>query len=379
MSLATKDFIKTIIDSGADASMNLFTLTFRPLGLKDKITEVENAFSCRVTNIANLLQRDNATVDVPYQNVTIPKISSGSALPKKLTFTIRLDDAYYVWDNLRQLQSIDTFGNIIEDESKKLKILVSAYKPASISSYSINNTIGTESLYSQYIWTFNDCYITGISPISYGYDNTNVGTTTVSFIWKTYEENREDEQSNRGSVQSILENTSAQKQSVTLAKSASQSLVDLSIGKTSMNLGFNYNTASVTKNSEYNNSTFLENINRFEGTTASNERLSSDDTSKLAKASLSSDINDDFLKGVSAISNTAFTNQSSISTLNPIGTASPDRSATETLYQTRNNSSSSIYQNAIQKTESIKTTSELSISKPMSTVLDRANVETKHF
>lgn len=381
MSLATKDFIKTIIDSGADASMNLFTITFRPLGLKEKNTEVENTFSCRITNIANLLQRNNTSVDIPYQNVTIPKLSSGSDLPKKLSFTIRLDDTYYILDTLRQLQSIDNFGNIVEDESKKLKIIISAYKPATSGGKysSVNSAIIIENFYSQYTWTFNECYITNISPLTYGYENASVGTMTVGFIWKSYEESREDEQNNRENVQSIQEetqnlNTEQYKESST---TSSQSLIDLNVKKLRTDLSQDYNTSSITQN--YNtdsNSSFLEKVNDINTTTRSSET----NTSTLTTVKIVTQNSE-----LNSLSNETDSNRSSVNSFinqkllsnYPTSISSPKKDIFNAKYLDTDSNSAKTYINSIQKAENTRTSSKLTSDGTISTVLDNANIKTK--
>ena len=185
MSLNSADFLTTLINSGADASLNLYTVTFQPLK-GDDITTVKEQFSCRITQLPNLLQRDNTTSEVGYQNVSIPVINTGSSMNRSLGFSIRIDEDYYIWKKLRELQCIDNFGNIVEDNKKKINITLSALKADSCA-------ISSDNYYTIYEWKFYDCFITSVSPINYNYDNASTATTSVNFIWRYYEENAVDE------------------------------------------------------------------------------------------------------------------------------------------------------------------------------------------
>lgn len=185
MSLNSADFLTTLINSGADASLNLYTVTFQPLE-GDDITTVKEQFSCRITQLPNLLQRDNTTSEVGYQNVSIPVINTGSSMNRSLGFSIRIDEDYYIWKKLRELQCIDTFGNIVEDNKKKINITLSALKAD-------NCAVSSDNYYTIYEWKFYDCFITSVSPINYNYDNASTATTSVNFIWRYYEENAVDE------------------------------------------------------------------------------------------------------------------------------------------------------------------------------------------
>lgn len=196
MSLNSTSFIQTLINSGADASLNLFEFTFQPLE-GDDITTVKEAFSCRVTQIANVLQKDNTTSEVGYQNISIPVLNTGTQMTRTLGFNIRIDEDYYIYDKLRKLQSIDNFGNITFDKKKRVNITVRPLKPASNGTY----------YYGAYQWKFYDCYIYGISALTYAYSGAETGNTSANFIWSYCEEGRIDEE---GDYQSALAKTNAQ-------------------------------------------------------------------------------------------------------------------------------------------------------------------------
>lgn len=187
MALNSSNFIQTLINSGPDASLNLFEVTFQPMQGND-MTTVKESFSCRITQLANLLQRDNITVDIGYQNISIPIISTGTSINRTLGFSIRLDDDYYIFSKLRELQSIDEFGNIIQNENKKVKITLKALKPLNTPSMSANN------YFTVYQWEFFDCYITSVSAITYNYDSNTTATASVNFIWKHCTESKVNEE-----------------------------------------------------------------------------------------------------------------------------------------------------------------------------------------
>ena len=237
MSLATSEFISTLINSGADASLNLFTATFRPIGLEgSQGTDIESTFTCRITNVPNLVSRDNTPIDILYQNVNIPKLSQGTNFPKTISFSVRLDDSYILLEQLRSLQRIDRYGNIDGNEgtSKKIKITIEALKP------SLSNS---ETFCTIYKWVFYDCFITAISPINFEYNSTSSGAVTVSFIWKDCEESSVIETTNETINSTVDESETGKLQST-------QSSVDLATIKAQSNKQYNtYNGANTTSNS----------------------------------------------------------------------------------------------------------------------------------
>lgn len=387
MALKTKSFITTLINSGADANLNLFTATFRPLGLKAKGTEVENAFSCRITNVSNLLQRNNTTVDIPYQNVTIPKVSSGSSIPKTLSFQIRLDDKYYVLDNLRQLQCIDTFGNVTIDDTKKINIIIEALKPPTISSeYSrINESNGLETFYTQYKWIFKSCYIISVSPLNYDYGSSSTGTVTVSFIWKEYEESVENAQETGENMLATQEEALARLQqwreeqatkknkNINKAKSLFSDIA--SIGNTSKpNLELNIKTETYTGNATSKNSIFNTKTDTTVTSVTSNSitKVSSGSLDNSVKITKTTNLNTDVVNSFNELSSkkatdttNTFTKESLLS-YNPTKVSLPSKSPTDEVYP---NYATDKNFNAIQKSEDIRTSS-LKVISPTLTLKD---------
>ena len=186
MALKSSNFIQTLINSGADASLNLFEVTFQPKGTpdgmeEDDITTLKESFSARITQIPNLLQRDNTTSEISYQNISIPILNVGTNITRSLGFSIRIDDSYYIYDRLRKLQSLDIYGNITKDKNKLVDITVTTLKPQA-TAYTEND------YYSTYQWKFYDCYITSVSALTFDYSSTSTGSTSVTFIWKYSEE-----------------------------------------------------------------------------------------------------------------------------------------------------------------------------------------------
>lgn len=183
MSLNSTSFIQTLINSGADASLNLFEFTFQPQK-GDDLTTVKETFSCRVTQITNLYQRDNTTTEIGYQNISIPVIGTGTQITRTLGFNVRIDEDYYVYDKLRQLQSIDNFGNITFNKNKRVNVTIKPLRPATNGTY----------YYGTYKWKFYDCYIYSVSALTFAYSSATTGDTSVNFIWSYYEEEQIDEE-----------------------------------------------------------------------------------------------------------------------------------------------------------------------------------------
>lgn len=175
----TKHFLKSLIQTGADASLNLFEVSFLPATSRD-ITE--SKISVRTTNFTGVATRDSNTVSLPYQNIDILKISSGTTISKTQTFSVRVDDDYTILNLLRSFQCIDSSGKYIEDPAKKFtNITVTALKPM-VNSYYKDNFC------TVYKWVFKNCYITNIVPLEFSYSNANQGSLNITFIWGDYEE-----------------------------------------------------------------------------------------------------------------------------------------------------------------------------------------------
>lgn len=173
--LKSSDFLSTLIKTGPDASLNLYTISF----LRNGSSVYNSLLSLRTTNIESLVTRDITTATLPYQNVDIQVVSSGTSITKTQTFSIRVDKDYRVLETLRNYQCIDENGDFYRDENKKIDITIDALSPS-------------DDMYSQgeyksvYRWKFNDCYVTNIVPLSYSYESPATASVNVTFVWSTY-------------------------------------------------------------------------------------------------------------------------------------------------------------------------------------------------
>lgn len=185
-SITANTFISTLINSGSDANLNLYEVTFSPQSniLNVDSSTINNTVSCRVVSFPNLIQKNNTTSDIVYQNISIPILNTGSDINRNLGFEIRLDEEYYILEKLRVLQSIDSLGNITYSKDKLINITLTAYTPSTENL----NSFTYKSIYS---WEFYNCYITQISPINFAYDSIGTGRITVNFIYEYFKESRE--------------------------------------------------------------------------------------------------------------------------------------------------------------------------------------------
>ncbi len=174
--LKSSEFLDKLIKTGADASLNLFTVSF----LKNNHSSYfgrEEEF--RIVDIQGIVTRNSTTVSVPYQNIDIPIPNAGSEITRTLTFTMRVDSNYSILNKLRELQIIDNKGEYFRDSGKSLTIMVKALSPDPD-----NHGEYRES----YMWKFYDCYLISISPLSYSYSSANQATVPITFIWGSYDE-----------------------------------------------------------------------------------------------------------------------------------------------------------------------------------------------
>ena len=171
MNLNTKDLLSNLIQTGADASLNLFKISFSLLD--EKLPGI----SVRTTTFVSPT-RDSGSVQVPFQNTSIDIPSSGATINKQITFQTRLDANYEILKTLRKYQLIDNYGRYIINDSKKIPLItVEAYKPQD-----------GDLLVPVYEWKFHNNYILKVTPLSYSSDATSAATVNITFVWGTYEE-----------------------------------------------------------------------------------------------------------------------------------------------------------------------------------------------
>lgn len=177
--LRSKNFLSTLIKTGADASLNLYTVSFRPY--KNNSSLYNSLLSLRTVTAPTLVTRDLTTTEINYQNITVPVINPGSSITKTQSFTIRVDNKYKVLSLLRNNQCLDENGDFFKDENKKFEITVDALAPK-MDRYS------SEEYETVYRWIFRNCYITQVSPLSYDYESAGQASINVTFIWESYSE-----------------------------------------------------------------------------------------------------------------------------------------------------------------------------------------------
>ena len=171
MNLNTKDLLSNLIQTGADASLNLFKISFSLLD------ERLPGISVRTTTFVSPT-RDSGSVQVPFQNTSIDIPSSGATINKQITFQTRLDANYEILKTLRKYQLIDNYGRYIINDNKKIPLVtVEAYKPQD-----------GDLLVPVYEWKFHNNYILKVTPLSYSSDATSAATVNITFVWGTYEE-----------------------------------------------------------------------------------------------------------------------------------------------------------------------------------------------
>lgn len=180
-SLKAKDFITTLINTGADASLNLFqaTLSLRNTELNTELNS--SLLSFRITSLPQTPSRDVVTQELPYMGTSISIPVFGSTLKRASSFTIRVDENYKVYSSLRELQCVNDDGVFTLDKNKRFNLKIEAMRP----------TQDTSSIYDYctvYEWDFSECYITTVSALAYNYDSSSQATSTVGFIYRDYNE-----------------------------------------------------------------------------------------------------------------------------------------------------------------------------------------------
>lgn len=172
----SKTFLETLIQTGPDASLNLFSVNFKPHGE----TEYQRKLSCRVTTFPTP-KMDSTTVDIPYQNIKIQKPAPGTDISKTISFEVRVDQNYELLSYLRSKQCIDSIGAYNLDEDNSFEITVDALKPYS-------GLMSNEQYTSIYRWKFYDSYIMSVGSMSFGYENANAASVVVTFVYKYFDE-----------------------------------------------------------------------------------------------------------------------------------------------------------------------------------------------
>ena len=179
--LKAKDFISTLMNTGADAYSNLFraTLTFKETAVPRLEGATASDMSFRIIGFPQTPSRDVVTQDISYMGISVSIPVFGSTLKRSGTFVIRVDEDYLVYDRLRDLQCVTDDGVFHKFDINKFNLKIEVFRPSQ----------DTSSIYDYcciYEWNFYDCYITTVSPVAYNYDSSNAVTATVGFIYKSF-------------------------------------------------------------------------------------------------------------------------------------------------------------------------------------------------
>lgn len=175
--LNSNNLLSTLIKTGPDASLNLYIVNFRPI----KSDLYNSLLSLRTTSAPSLVTRDVVTTTISYNNIDVEIPAAGAQIEKKQTFTLRVDGKYKVLSTLRAYQCIDNHGDFNKDDDRRIEITVDALAPS-------REMFSDSEFKSVYRWTFYDCYVTNVTPLSYNYESATPATVNVTFIWKTYKE-----------------------------------------------------------------------------------------------------------------------------------------------------------------------------------------------
>lgn len=174
--IKSKVFLQNLIQTGPDASLNLFVVNFQPHG----DSEYDEVLSLRTTQFPTP-KRDVETTSVVYQNIELKKIVPSSQIDRELTFNVRIDSYFDVLTKLRSKQAIDSNGLFVLDEDDSYTITVDALRP-------YDSLTVSEQYISTYRWVFHDAYIKSVGSMNFTYDSDATGSTTVTFVYGQYEE-----------------------------------------------------------------------------------------------------------------------------------------------------------------------------------------------
>lgn len=174
--IKSKLFLQNLIQTGPDASLNLFAVNFLPFGE----TDYDNMLSLRTTQFPTP-KRDVSTASLLYQNIELKKLVPSSSIDREITFNVRVDNYYNILSKLRSKQAIDDIGLFDSNEEDSYTIIVDALRP-----YMSLGT--TEQYITAYRWIFYDAYIKNIGSMNFSYESAATGTTTVGFVYSRFEE-----------------------------------------------------------------------------------------------------------------------------------------------------------------------------------------------
>jgi len=191
--LTSNTFLENLIQTGPDASLNLFAVNFK----KHNSPDYDNKLSLRVTNFPTP-SRNIQTASLKYQNIEIKTLAPSSDISREVTFNVRIDEDFRILKSLRDMQAINKYGHcLIGDENYSYTITVDALRPYKSLTYS-------EKYITTYRWIFYDAYITTIGNATFSYDSANAMSVPVTFVYKYFDESAYDvSQENKSFANSV--------------------------------------------------------------------------------------------------------------------------------------------------------------------------------
>lgn len=185
---------ETLLNNSSTAMSNLFAVNF------SLDSDNSHNLSFRLTGNVTLPQISRATVDLSYKDTTIKKAAPGFSISKDIQFSFRVDENYelykFLLENLyeeKSLMSTKDSGSIPKEipyvdielsllggihNSGDLSKLLAVIDPNPSEGESYSDSTNK-------LWNikFNDCRLTSLSGITFGYDNSSPITVIATFIF----------------------------------------------------------------------------------------------------------------------------------------------------------------------------------------------------
>jgi len=176
--------IATLVGAGADAMSNMFEVGFiPPLG----VTVSEESLKIRTKAFSPPAPKQ-ATYDVHWKTVSVPKVATKIELDRTLEFEIRLDAYYNVYMSLLQwqsytMQSSDGFASNNPAALGTIKVKALGTPITDITSEGAKDFLSET---GALVWKFEDVAIINISLSQYDTETANPVMATVTFIYGNY-------------------------------------------------------------------------------------------------------------------------------------------------------------------------------------------------
>jgi hypothetical protein len=171
-----------LLSAGADAMDNLFEVSFDPhpdWGISDEDIKL---LTLRVENFTPPAPK-RSVVNIPYQTTTIQKPGSAVDLQRQLTFTVRLDQGFVVYNLLAKFRDKSFTGSSVaqvETQEEEMTVLVTSYG----ADYS-----GMRDPDINHQWKFYNATVVGLAVTEYEHDNqANPTKATITILYSSYSE-----------------------------------------------------------------------------------------------------------------------------------------------------------------------------------------------